>query len=66
MQQCKMKSFNMGPACVYVLAMNTVRCDGEKIYPSASTGIWTPVIQLKSSHFNNWATMTYPNTILQK
>jgi len=56
----------MGPACVCALAMDKVRCDGERIYPNASTGIWTPVVQLKSGHFNKWATMTYSNTILQK
>jgi len=56
----------MEPVCVYVLAINTVRYDGKEIYPNACTGIWTPVVQLKSSHFNNSATITYSNTILQK
>ena len=59
------KSCKMGPACGYALAMGKVRCDGERIYPNASTGIWTPVVQLKSSHLNNWATMTYSKIILQ-
>jgi hypothetical protein len=54
----------MGPVCVYALDMD--RCDGKEIYPNASTGIWTPVVQQKSSHFNNSATITYSNTTLQK
>jgi len=55
----------MGPVCVYALAMDTARCDEKEIYPNAYTGIWTPAFQLKSSHFNNSATITYSNTILQ-
>jgi hypothetical protein len=31
MKSCKRKLCEMGPACVFVLAMGTVRCDGKEI-----------------------------------